>query len=387
MNTKELLSTLDYIYNNNLKLQENGKVPITVNVEGEAGIGKTSSIKDFFSKKGLGFIKINLAQIEDKGDLLGFPIREFQLTDGNWVNEFNVNKNLDLNGKSRTNYCPPSWAEEASKHKEGGILFIDDWTRADGRIIQALMEFLVEQEYISFKLPNKWSIFLSSNPEDSEYSVTDLDPAQKTRFLKFKLNFDANTWGEWAFKNGINETLINFALMNKECFEYKMEKDKNNKLVNVKNSINPRLMTLFFNSINYIEDFSKHTELISKIASDSVGDYIGSMLINFINKKLDKIPNVENLLNDNTHRDAINDLENIINRDKEFDSALSSIINNRLLLYINGNPKMKFREDQIIRLLKSSLFTEDLKFRLVNEINNDSLKRLTINKEVNIYIK
>ena len=41
-------------------LQENGKIPVAVNIEGEAGIGKTSTILQYANENNLHFVKLSL---------------------------------------------------------------------------------------------------------------------------------------------------------------------------------------------------------------------------------------------------------------------------------------------------------------------------------------
>ena len=48
-------------------------------VVGESGIGKTSAVLQMAKENDLDFVKLNLAQIEELGDLVGFPVRQFQM--------------------------------------------------------------------------------------------------------------------------------------------------------------------------------------------------------------------------------------------------------------------------------------------------------------------
>ena len=110
---------------------------------------------------------MNLAQIEELGDLVGFPVRQFQMYKekkvpnqkiddlqytaaqkaaasaqvananitkkvGQWVDELAVEEYLKqgwkMTGKNRMSYCAPEWIADK---KNGGILLLDDWNRAD----------------------------------------------------------------------------------------------------------------------------------------------------------------------------------------------------------------------------------------------------------------
>ena len=79
LNIDELQDFVGHIITNNRHLQAGGKKPVAIEVVGESGIGKTTSIMDMTAKHGLDFVKLNLAQIEELGDLVGFPIKQFQM--------------------------------------------------------------------------------------------------------------------------------------------------------------------------------------------------------------------------------------------------------------------------------------------------------------------
>lgn len=79
LNSQELKGYLEYIIDNNRFIQGQGKVPVTLNIEGAPGLGKTSVIKQIAEQKELRYIRINLAMLDELSDLVGFPVRQFQL--------------------------------------------------------------------------------------------------------------------------------------------------------------------------------------------------------------------------------------------------------------------------------------------------------------------
>ena len=81
LNVHELKGFLKHIIDNNRYLQENNKPMVSTEVVGDSGIGKTSQIIQLAKEENLHFVKLNLAQIEEIGDLVGFPIRQFEMTD------------------------------------------------------------------------------------------------------------------------------------------------------------------------------------------------------------------------------------------------------------------------------------------------------------------
>jgi MoxR-like ATPase len=201
INQNELKEFLGHIITNNRHLQENGKGPVSVEVIGESGIGKTSSIIQLANELDLSFVKLNLAQIEEIGDLVGFPIRQFEVTNGTdkkYVDENSLDEarseGYKTTGHNRMSYCPPEWI---ANKENGGILLLDDWNRADQRFIQAVMELIDRQQYVSWSLPKDWHIILTANPDNGDYIVNTLDSAQKTRFISVQLKFDMDCWAKW----------------------------------------------------------------------------------------------------------------------------------------------------------------------------------------------
>jgi nucleoside-triphosphatase THEP1 len=194
INSDELKTFMTHIVDNNRFLQAGGKVPVSVNIEGDAGLGKTSVALQLSKELGLNYVRINLAEIEELGDLVGYPVRQFQLCKQGvvgsgkaekipkyeiktiqkqtfeagkmvlksvdekvqvgwtevpavssedqclWIDEQAteeyIKRGFDFTGEKRMSYCPPEWITGLTG---GGFLILDDYTRADLRFIQACM--------------------------------------------------------------------------------------------------------------------------------------------------------------------------------------------------------------------------------------------------------
>lgn len=440
LNIDEAKDFLKHIVNNNRYLQANGKPAVAVEIIGESGIGKTSSVLQLANESGLSVVKLNLAQIEELGDLVGFPIRQFQLckdgsapsvktisveekrmvpkmvkkmvtenklvqkqvmgADGKpvmrtvavpvqvekeveemveevilvekevaseegqseclWVDENAVQEYIKrgytFTGNKQMAYCPPQWIADK---QGGGFLILDDWNRADIRFIQAVMELVDRQEYISWKLPKDWHIILTANPDNGEYLVNSIDTAQRTRFVSVNLKFDKDVWARWAETQGIDGRCINFLLMHEEL---------------VNSRVNARSITTFFNCISSIEDFATQLPLVQMIGEGSVGPEFTTIFTTFINNKLDKLVSPKDILLHDNEPFIIGELRNCVGRGNDYRADIASVLTTRLINFtVNYSEKNTIYQKHIDRLIKLAVddtLTDDLKYVMVKRILN-----------------
>jgi hypothetical protein len=402
LNVTELKGFVNHIITNNRYLQEAGKNSVSVEVVGESGIGKTSTIVELAKDNNLKFVKLNLAQIEELGDLVGFPVRQFQMYKekkvtvkqqdnlsmvtatqraassslanlnqtvtkkvGQWVDELAVQEYLKngykMTGKNRMSYCAPEWIADA---KAGGILLLDDWNRADTRFIQAVMELIDRQTYISWTLPKDWHIILTANPDNGDYMVNSVDSAQKTRYVTANLKFDVNVWAQWAEGAGIDTRCINFLLLHPEL---------------VTQETNARSITTFFNAISSYENFEDNLSMIQMIGEGSVGDAFASMFTTFINNKLDKLVTPKDLLTHDGEQYILNELRSCIGKDDTYRADIASTLATRLgnyaVVYSQDNTINQKITDRLKALCTKDYFTNDLKYLIVRTIFNGNKKK------------
>jgi len=403
LNIDDLKGFVNHIITNNRFLQSEGKPPVSVEVVGESGIGKTSTILEIAEENKLNFVKLNLAQIEELGDLVGFPVRQFQMYKekkvsvgktpdsvdyspgqrsaaaadiakmsktvtkkiGQWVDELAVAEYLKngykMTGKNRMSYCAPEWIADK---KEGGILLLDDWNRADTRFIQAVMELIDRQTYISWKLPKDWHIILTANPDNGDYMVNSIDSAQKTRYITANLQFDVNVWARWAEEAGIDTRCINFLLLNPEL---------------VTQETNARSITTFFNGISSFESFEDNLAMIQMIGEGSVGDAFASMFTTFINNKLDKLVTPKDLLTHENESYILGELTSCIGKDDAYRADIASTLATRLanysVVYSKENTINSKITDRLEALCTKDYFTNDLKYLVVRTIFNGNKQK------------
>jgi hypothetical protein len=381
LNANELKDFLNHIISNNRFLQDQNKPPVSVEVVGDSGIGKTSSIVQLAEELKLNFVKLNLAQIEEIGDLVGFPIRQFEVESNNeksWVDEHAFDEYLKLGfkstGKNRMSYCPPEWI---SNKTNGGILLLDDWNRADFRFIQAVMELIDRQQYISWKLPKDWHIILTSNPDNGDYIVNSIDNAQKTRFISANLKFDLKCWGKWAEENNLDNRCINFLLMHPEL---------------VTKEINARSIVMFFNSISSIKSFDDQLPLIQMIGEGSVGQEFASLFTMFINNKLDKMISPQNIF-EQDEKYVLSTLKSLVSKDTNYRADIASTLGTRISNYLEVFSKSNKIEREIIdrlgKVVTDGIFETDVCYQMIKSIYNSNPNKfslLMLNKDLVKYL-
>tara|TARA_R110001606_G_scaffold171773_6_gene317514 strand:- start:4168 stop:5343 length:1176 start_codon:yes stop_codon:yes gene_type:complete len=380
LNIDELQDFVGHIISNNRFLQSNGKNPVAVEVVGESGIGKTTSVMTMAKDHGLDVVKLNLAQIEELGDLVGFPIKQYQMyievagkKKGKWVDEIAVQahatKGYLTTGKSRMGYAAPEWIADK---KDGGVLILDDWNRADVRFIQACMELVDRQTYISWSLPKDWHIILTANPDNGDYMVNSVDSAQKTRYITANLKFDVDVWARWAESEGLDSRCINFLLLHPEL---------------VTQETNARSISTFFNSISSIPKFNDQLPLIQMIGEGSVGNEFASMFTTFINNKLDLLVTPKELLLG--EGEILSKLSRSTGTGDSYRADIASILATRVsnfaVVYSQDNTITPKITERITDLCTKDYFTNDLKYLVVRTIFNGNKKKfskLMMNPEI-----
>lgn len=68
MKINEVKKMVNYLLDNNLELVKKGQNKISINIEGDAGCGKTSILKQIAEERGAKYVRIELASLEEVGD-------------------------------------------------------------------------------------------------------------------------------------------------------------------------------------------------------------------------------------------------------------------------------------------------------------------------------
>jgi len=373
VNIQQLQNVILHIVAANKANSAKNLPPVSANIVGPAGLGKTSAINQVGKMLGYSddnITQLNLAQLQEIGDLIGLPVEEYKMiakksdggVDSIWVREKAIDsyKNLGytVTTDSRMTYSEPAWI----KGKKGaGILILDDYTRAAPQFTQAVMELISTQKYMTWALPKDWTILLSSNPDDGVYTVAYQDPAQQSRYLNLFVKFDAEVWAEWAEKVGIDSRCINFVLMTPELIDDKRPE------------VNPRSISNFFSVISTFHNFESNLEIIQMLGEGSLGTEAAAMFTAFIHNKMDKIIAPEKIFDLSIGFPAILDeITSVISTGKSYRADIANMLMIRVANYLQHRlTKADVTKDMIQRVvdvIDSKCLGADLRFVLSRKL-------------------
>jgi MoxR-like ATPase len=214
---------------------------------GEAGIGKSETVKRVADDLGIGFVDLRLAQL-DAGDLIGLPRQEKvypcvydwkagapasvlarrysqahlgryvlnrypELAEGKSLGEV-INEAVALAENSDYShmidfqmvYSTPVWFPAPNTH---GILFLDELNRAPMDVRQVIFQLVLDRRMHTLELPDGWIVLSANNPPTPEYGevqTTD-DKAFQSRFLHIGLEPKPEEWLQYAYATGIDPSI------------------------------------------------------------------------------------------------------------------------------------------------------------------------------------
>lgn len=402
---KEVKNLLHYAIKNNMRLQEEGETPIAIGLEATPGIGKTSIVEQIAKELNMGYTKIMLSEMEEAGDLIGFPIKEYECQvarqikaeDGTmkmqvmphtiWLND----KQIDApakgvmyrqTGKTRMGYAKPAWVPEYNEN--GNIVCLDDFSRANQQLLQATMTLILEQKYTSWSFPKKTTIVLTSNSDDGTNNVQALDFAQQTRFLNYIVGFDLQSWEEWAEKAKIDGRCINFVdSYYKELFNFD---DQGNAICN------PRSFVMFTKMIKGVDNWDSSESLsfinlIAKGCFKDAGDKFAAMFSAFLRNKMHLLIQPKNMLLDKWDEVKEKLEKTLYDEDGHYRPDIASLLERRFCNYVSvwldskeETPISKLK-DRIIDFMDNEenggkkIFNPDLYYHMLSTITADHKKQ------------
>ena len=404
----QVKNLINYTIDNNFKLQEEGKMPIAISLEASAGIGKTSILQQIAQERGMTFTKISLHEMEETGDILGYPQLEYECqlakrikdNEGNmkmqvmagtvWLNAKQIemmdkSTAIRQTGKTRMGYAKPAWVPEYNPN--GNLCVLDDYVRANPQLLQSCMELILTQKYTSWSLPKKTTLCLTNNPDDGTNNVNSLDEAQRTRFLNFDVAWDLDAWMRWAEGAGVDGRCINFvASYSNELFN--ADSDGNR-------ICNPRSFVMFADMISGVKDWDNPDSLffISTIAKGCFKDEGGrfsAMFTSFLRNKMHLLIQPKDMLLGDWNKTKDTLMQTLYDSNGQYRPDIASLLERRFSNYVlawlksdDKTPIAKVK-DRILEFVDveqkegKRFFSSDLFYHMIKTITSE--KKAQTNK-------
>ena len=242
-----------------LKLVES-KIPVFI--WGAPGIGKSSIVKQVAKERGLEFTDLRLS-LMDPTDLKGIPFFDKENNEAVWA---------------KPNFLPKDPDSQ-------GILFLDEINTAPPSVQASAYQLVLDRKVGDYELPSGWSIVAAGNNESDRGVVYRMPPPLANRFVHLDMEVDFEDWKTWAYKNGIDNSVIGFLNFDKEkIFLFDPAK-------NEKSFPTPR-------SWEYVDKVLK-TGLSSSLLYDTIAGAVGkesaTAFLSF-RAVMDKLPDIEKVV-------------------------------------------------------------------------------------------
>lgn len=366
LNSEQISVLLKRAVDINKKISESGGSPLPICIWGSHGLGKTTLVRSLVKNdpdmKGTGVYAdtgkiayIAPAQFEDPGDLLGLPYKE----------------------GGRTKYAKPEWVPDV----EGpGILLIDDFNRADSRLLKAMMQLFQDRGLAGWKLKDGWMIVATANPsEGGEYDVSELDPAMLTRMMHVEMIFDIDVWKNWATskKKDKDEPNVDPRAVGWMITEGKDFLGTGSKYPRT----TPRTVDMLFEQLRSIPDWSKELTLVKQYAFGLLDEEPAEKFVAYARElKADELPEPKVLLSSNDIVPLLENMKNILAKDTGMPDTVrfNEYLATRFIPYVmpnvarNNSRARRNNSDSALRVQQENL----LRFLLYPHFPKESLTPL-----------
>jgi len=147
---------------------------------------------------------------------------------------------------------------------EGGILFLDELSRAPQEVLSTCLKLLGKERTIggNFKLGDKWAIVCAANRLADDESVTGITATAMDRCKQYNYVPDYLSWKVWALKAKVDKRILDFLEFHQHYFYKRNANDEDTML------ITPRS---WYNASEAIIEYINHEILKAKRATERNG--------------------------------------------------------------------------------------------------------------------
>ncbi len=315
MKLTDIYNTLEHFTKDNIPLF----------IWGPPGIGKSSVVKQIANDHKLQFIDLRLSLL-DPTDLKGIPFFDQKNNQAVWA---------------APNFLPKD-------KNSSGILFLDEINTAPPSVQASAYQLILDRKVGDYLLPDGWSIVAAGNRENDRGVTYRMPPPLANRFVHLEMEVDFEDWKFWAYKSGVDISIISFLNFDKEkLFVF----DPNS---NEKSFPTPR-------SWEYVDKILK-SKLSQKLLLESISGTVGKdTAIEFMSfrKVMDRLPDIKKI--------ATGEIKRVKDDDHKILFALSSGLINHLK---ESNEKEKIENV----LLFSFELPPEFSIMLIKDMQKNSIK-------------
>jgi len=187
-------------------------------VWGAPGIGKTAIVKEILESSKSGRL-IDVPTSKMAPDDWFLPA-----VDKETMHAYDIPKSwLPVYKEEPGNHEENSKRDDVANGNGGGIIFLDELSRASGSVQNTCLKLIDERKIGEYIIGSKWAIISASNrAEDDPDSVQNFSKALANRFSQINFVPDFKSWKNWALKALVDPKIMDFLEFNEEYF-YTME--------------------------------------------------------------------------------------------------------------------------------------------------------------------
>lgn len=250
-----------------------------VMLHGSPGGGKSQIVKQVADSRDMGFIDVRLSQL-DPVDLRGVP---------------SVDRDKKL-----TQWNPPDFLPHPGTpgYRENGILFLDEINSAPQGTAAAAYQLVLDRRLGDYELPKGWRIVAAGNKSTDRALVNEMSTALRNRFTHIQFETNLDDWCEWAFQNGVHESVIGFLrfrpqLLNEfeERSQSKEEKERIKRMKDARAFGTPRS----WHFVSQIMKTNPPREIEFDLIAGTVGEGAASEFVAYLKYYRD-MPNLDEIL-------------------------------------------------------------------------------------------